>query len=67
MRPALFAIMALAAVGALGATGAQSVWQDRPRPKQRPQVQKMAGGTDEEINAWNAEVDKRKANKKASK
>ena len=67
MRPALFAIMALAAVGALVAPGAPSVWQDRPRPKQRPQVQKMVGGTDEEINAWNAEVDKRNANKKASK
>lgn len=67
MRPGLAAIMAIAATAAMGEARTSGVWQDRPRPKQRPHVQRMVGGTDAEINAWNAAVEQRKAAKKGAK
>ena len=64
MRPGLAAIMAVAAVAAMGDARTSGVWQDRPRPKQRPHVQRMVGGTDAEINAWNEAVEARRVLKK---
>ena len=68
MRRDLSAIMALVAVASLSLPApAQSVWQDRPRPKRRPHIQRMVGGTDTEIHAWNEAVELRRAIKKGLK
>ena len=67
MRPGLAGIMAIATLASMADVRAPGVWQDRPTQKRRPHVPRMVGGTDDEINNWNAAVEARKATKKESK
>lgn len=68
MRRDLSAIMALACVGAMVETRSTGLWQAPTlRQKQRPHIQRMVGGTDAEINAWNEAVELRRAIKKGTK
>ena len=73
MKPSIAAIMAVAAITMSMPQQAQSPWQApplRPKPKRdhrKPYVQRMVGGSNAEIDAWNTAVELKRADKRSGK
>lgn len=72
MKPSIAAIMAVAAITlSMPQQQAQSPWPAPPvRPKRghrKPHVQRRVSGSDAEVDAWNAAVELKRADKKAAR